>query len=445
MWNVGNKLSFPMPPRSTVKTKSSSNPSGWFVTESDLILGAAQKNRPMELLRLIKVDGISPNHANHAGQTALHIAAMWGHVDCVALLVSKDIGANPNATNRLTRATPLHMAIQGNKIREGTRLNLVIDVLLQAGADKDLADSFGRLPIDYISHKTPDPELFWHKLQPSIPPIFQAIRSGNFVQVLALFYSGVQSPDQLACQVHCNCTTVQAVVDLLVSIVDPFAPLDTTMLADFDLFQILLACGASASPAAPSKSTYEAMDVDDDDEFSGDMISPPIIRLLDCIQKALSGIVERKDIGVTSASLSLPPIVQLWLQACQALQDRNEQDYAMGLQSKPLLTTEEVARYWHNAARRGHLLLLRALYNYLPLLFEVNAVNRQGMTALHFAARSGQTHVVSYLLSLPQTDISLKDHCGKTALDAAMVNGHMNVVEVFRSWYASTRREPDKQ
>ena len=403
-----------------------SSPVGWVPPHWDSLLGAAKTNRPWEIMQLVKMHGVSPNHTNKVGQTALHIASLWGHADCVALLVSKDIGANPNAKNFLTGATPLHMAIQGNKIREASRLNLVIDVLLQAGANKDLADDMGRVPADYITRNTPNADAMWYKLQPSPPPIFHAIGSGDFAQVLFLFYSGKESPQALASQVHRNCTTVQAVVDLMVSVADPFAPIDDTMQADLDLLQVLLACGASPRCYYNTREHLQlAMEVDSNEE----LIMPPMLRLLDCIQGAL-GTFEKAKSDTKGISLLplLPPIVRLWLQACQSLQERHEQDIGM----LPLLTREDVSRYWHNAARRGQILFLQALQHYLPTVFDVNAVNRQGMTALHFAARSGQTRVVSYLLSLPQTQVGVLDHRRQSVLDAALVNGHLDVVELLR-------------
>lgn len=45
----------------------------------DRILSAAQKNNPTEIHRLVKEEGVSPDHANGVGQSATHVAALWGH------------------------------------------------------------------------------------------------------------------------------------------------------------------------------------------------------------------------------------------------------------------------------------------------------------------------------------------------------------------------------
>eukprot|EP00977_Amphora_coffeiformis_P006944 scaffold1511_cov170-Amphora_coffeaeformis.AAC.15 len=432
-------------PNATMKSNTKpAAPVGWYPSEGNLLLRAAQTNRPTEILRLVKLGGVSPNHANQVGLTALHIAALWGHVDCVAMLVSKDIGANPNATNLLSRATPLHMLIQGRKIREAPRLHLIIDVLLDAGADPNLADAMGRLPVDYITNTTPDAVAVSHKLQPSLPPLFEAIQSGDFSKVLALFYAGHQSPQTLACQQYDNITTVQAVVDLMVgSVVDPWAPLDATLQADLDLLRILLVCGARPTAVETTHRSFnDSMETDQDEEVT-DMRKSPIVRLLDGIQGALGNYKGNEIVNRSfSTSLSLPPIVRLWLEACQALQDRFEQSDEYGESLPPLLSADEVAGYWHNAARRGQLPFMKALHHYLPTLFDVNAVNRQGMTAIHFAARSGQVSIVLYLLSLPSTKVFQPDTRGKTALDAAHVNGHATVVELLQSAMLLTLKTP---
>jgi ankyrin repeat protein len=45
----------------------------------DLLLSACQKNQPERVRQLIQEERVDPSHANRVGQTALHIAALWGH------------------------------------------------------------------------------------------------------------------------------------------------------------------------------------------------------------------------------------------------------------------------------------------------------------------------------------------------------------------------------
>lgn len=47
--------------------------------EWDRLLAACQKNQPDAVRHLIKVENVDPSHANRVGQSALHVAALWGH------------------------------------------------------------------------------------------------------------------------------------------------------------------------------------------------------------------------------------------------------------------------------------------------------------------------------------------------------------------------------
>jgi ankyrin repeat protein len=68
-----------------------------------------------------------------------------------------------------------------------------------------------------------------------------------------------------------------------------------------------------------------------------------------------------------------------------------------------------------------------------------NVQGRQGMTPLQFAARSGKTELVKYLLSLPDIDIHVQDDRGQTALDAAKVNHKQDVVAMLEPFEASCK------
>jgi ankyrin repeat protein len=50
--------------------------------EWDVLLSASQKNRPDLIREYVTHRGMDPSHANAVGQSALHIAALWGHGTC---------------------------------------------------------------------------------------------------------------------------------------------------------------------------------------------------------------------------------------------------------------------------------------------------------------------------------------------------------------------------
>jgi len=47
---------------------------GW-----DRILTASKDNNASEIRRLVLGEGVSPSHANGVGQSAIHVASLWGN------------------------------------------------------------------------------------------------------------------------------------------------------------------------------------------------------------------------------------------------------------------------------------------------------------------------------------------------------------------------------
>lgn len=77
--------------------------------EWDMLLSAAQKNRPEIIAEMVEIGGVDPSHSNAVGQSAVHIAALWGHHESVQALSA--LGANVNAQNGMTGATPVRRSI----------------------------------------------------------------------------------------------------------------------------------------------------------------------------------------------------------------------------------------------------------------------------------------------------------------------------------------------
>jgi ankyrin repeat protein len=49
--------------------------------EWDRLLACAQKNNANEIHRLINEEKIDPSHSNAVGQSALHVACIWGNIE----------------------------------------------------------------------------------------------------------------------------------------------------------------------------------------------------------------------------------------------------------------------------------------------------------------------------------------------------------------------------
>jgi len=47
--------------------------------EWDMLLSAAQKNKPDLIREMVQIGGVPASHSNAVGQSALHVASLWGH------------------------------------------------------------------------------------------------------------------------------------------------------------------------------------------------------------------------------------------------------------------------------------------------------------------------------------------------------------------------------
>ena len=99
---------------------------------------------PVELKRVLDT-GVDPSTPNGIGQTGLHVCCIWGNHECLQILI--EAGADLNAQNTLTGATPLHFAADDDTGRGDAKgRRICLQLLLDAGADKDIQDSRGRRP-----------------------------------------------------------------------------------------------------------------------------------------------------------------------------------------------------------------------------------------------------------------------------------------------------------
>ena len=84
-----------------------------------------------------------------------------------------------------------------------------------------------------------------------------------------------------------------------------------------------------------------------------------------------------------------------------------------------------------NAAHRGRLSVVQFLIEVVGV--DPNFRGRQGMTSLHFAARTGKIDVVNWLLDSvgDSIDINIVDDAGKRAVDYAAANGKQDIVDIL--------------
>lgn len=124
------------------------------------LLTLARDNKWQDIERLVS-RGVPVMTANQMGQTAIHIASLWGHVETIKVLLR--LGSDANVEN-VRGSTPLHFAA-------GAKDNAIeaCQVLLDAGADPEVADMAGRKPFELALEDDvrallggPDPKLFQH-------------------------------------------------------------------------------------------------------------------------------------------------------------------------------------------------------------------------------------------------------------------------------------------
>ena len=100
------------------------------------LIQCSVKGGDAELCRIKLEAGSDPSSANSMGQTALHVAAIWGALEVGRLLVAA--GANLEAKNQMGGVTPLMCAAQ----RDRTEFALW---LVQRGANPMTTDDSGRV------------------------------------------------------------------------------------------------------------------------------------------------------------------------------------------------------------------------------------------------------------------------------------------------------------
>lgn len=108
------------------------------------LIDAAYDGNNAELAEILKLDR-GADEQSKAGYTALMAAAYAGNTEGVRLLPAA--GADVNRQNE-SGMTPLHRAVQGDAKSPKAA---AVELLLRAGANPRLPDSYGRTPLQLAS------------------------------------------------------------------------------------------------------------------------------------------------------------------------------------------------------------------------------------------------------------------------------------------------------
>ncbi len=346
----------------------------------DRLLVACQKGNLQDVQRLIE-EGIDPNHSNMIRQSALHVAAWWARQDCLEYLLQK--GANIHAQNTMTGATPLHCSMQSSKaaLQKSTRLGS-LRVLLEHGADPKALDASSRIPLEYLDENDLDRDeivaLFHEFIKPQ-PKMFKAIAERDMV----MFKDRLQDEGALSLKYQDQTPLLQLVSDW---------------------------CGN-----------------DDNDPSDDPFFRPAIDTLLDLgVGEHLSATTPKNE---TAMDLLCQAIVQRYKQLrCHDDLGKNWCEVVNRLVAlfpeTNTLYSESTTLLWMDIARRN---LLDLAHQFQQWKISSHTINRQGMTPLQFAARSGHLEMLSFVAH--NSSIKHQDARGETALQAAKANGHEQVVQ----------------
>ena len=110
------------------------------------LLSASQRD-DVRAVENILASGADVNYGNSVGQTALHIACIWGNASAADLLI--EAGANVNAKKDLSEQTPVHM-VASRGTNPANRLVLAKQ-LVAAGANLNAQDLAGDAPYQLLA------------------------------------------------------------------------------------------------------------------------------------------------------------------------------------------------------------------------------------------------------------------------------------------------------
>ena len=120
------------------------------------LLSAAQRD-DVRAIEASLAAGADINHGNSVGQTALHIACIWGNSSAVAALVKSGADVDKRNQPMLGEQTPVHM-LASRTTNPGNRLECA-RILVAAGADLNAQDRGDQLAFELLDSANELPDL----------------------------------------------------------------------------------------------------------------------------------------------------------------------------------------------------------------------------------------------------------------------------------------------
>ena len=289
---------------------------------------------------------------------------MFESVEAVNVLV--ELGANVKAQNNLTGASPLHMVAQSHKATIDDRLK-VVELLLNAGAICEQPDKYGFMPIDVLEKSFEGSELddktklLLTKLQPSQPVIHQSIIDRDLTLVEALLSDKSRNVNET----YQNATPLSLAVRIFledVATIGNETNLRNAPEVTLSMIKMLLKRGADPNCLFVEVPTVGMEDI----------AKEPALHKLVCTLREIYRTRQHEELTEHKISM-LHSVIDLLVTSGSNV---------------PLDTIYLL----HQAARLNECLFATFLLDQLHV--DPNTKGRQGMTPLHFAARSGKVEML---------------------------------------------------
>jgi ankyrin repeat protein len=275
-----------------------------------------------------------------------------------------ELGADVNAQNNMTGATPLHMVASSRKACVEDRVKVIDLLVTQGGAHLDKADNYGSLPVHAAvtdgAGAADETRILLEKLQPQAPALHVMIQERDVVNMEQLLD---QDSSQVNAPFHGQ-TPLGYVVDELIAAVMSDRKSEEQDSPDtlLDVLGILLKYNAdtNVTPSSSSQASAAAL-MTGDAEIREAPLHEVVVAVRDCMRqsKRCAPLEKAVDLLVNPGGALIPP---------------------------------STADLLHQAARRNEVPFARFLIERLRL--DPNVTTRQAMTPLHFAARSGQLEML---------------------------------------------------